>query len=70
MLLAGNGHVRRDIGVPPWLGPVVAARAFSVGYLEGGDTQAAPAYFDAVVWTDAAQRPDPCAAFRKRNVNP
>jgi uncharacterized iron-regulated protein len=64
VLLAGNGHVRRDLGVPRWLPPVEQARAFAVGYLEQGDTPPSGA-FDAVVVTPRAERPDPCAAFRR-----
>ncbi|WP_280152187.1 ChaN family lipoprotein [Piscinibacter sp. XHJ-5] len=66
VLLAGNGHVRRDIGVPRWLDASTASRRWSVGFLErGGDTPAA-ASFDAVVVTAAATRDDPCAALRER----
>jgi uncharacterized iron-regulated protein len=64
VLLAGNGHVRRDIGVPRRLGPSLRSRVFSVGYLESGNAAIAPA-FDAVVITAAASRPDPCLKFRK-----
>jgi uncharacterized iron-regulated protein len=64
VLLAGNGHVRRDLGVPRWLPPELAARALAVGFLETGDA-APPGAFDAVVYTERAERPDPCAAFTK-----
>jgi uncharacterized iron-regulated protein len=69
VLLAGNGHVRRDIGVPRWLGPALRSRVFSVGYLEKGDT-ATPGEFDAVVITAAASRPDPCLTLRKAAATP
>ena len=62
VLLAGDGHVRRDIGVPRWL-DAAQARSFAVGYLETGDTGEWAAAFDAVVFTAPAERPDPCAAF-------
>jgi uncharacterized iron-regulated protein len=62
VLLAGNGHVRRDFGVPRWLPEETRARAFAVGYLEAGDAPA-PGAFDAVVYTPRAEREDPCAAF-------
>jgi uncharacterized iron-regulated protein len=73
-LLAGNGHVRRDLGVPRYL-PQGAA-ALSVGFLEvredepdaRGYVQGAggePA-FDYVWFTARQARPDPCEAFRKR----
>jgi uncharacterized iron-regulated protein len=62
VLLAGNGHVRRDLGVPRWLPPELGARALAVAFLEAGD--AAPeGAFDAVVYTARVERPDPCAVF-------
>jgi uncharacterized iron-regulated protein len=69
VLLAGNGHVRRDLGVPRWLPPELRGRTFAVGFLEEGD--AAPdGAFDAVVYTPRAERPDPCAALRPRGSAP
>ena len=65
VLLAGNGHVRRDIGVPRWLAATTTARWLSVGYLESGQP-ADPARYDAVVVAAAPQRQDPCAAFERR----
>ena len=62
VLLAGNGHVRRDLGVPRWLGSV-NDRLFAVGYLEIDDETTPVTAFDAVVRTAAAERADPCAAF-------
>ena len=64
VLLAGNGHVRRDIGVPRWLG-ALRQRIFAVGYLEVGNDSTPVTAFDAVVRTAAAERVDPCAAFEK-----
>jgi uncharacterized iron-regulated protein len=66
VLLAGNGHVRRDIGVPRWLG-AASARVFAVGYLEIDDESTPVAAFDAVVRTEVAERADPCAEFRARD---
>jgi uncharacterized iron-regulated protein len=63
VLLAGNGHVRRDLGVPRWLTAGEQARTLAVGYLEEGDVPP-PGSFDAVVYTPRAERPDPCAGFR------
>jgi len=64
VLLAGNGHVRRDVGVPRWLADGTRARSRSVGYLE--DTEVPPAgAYDRVVVTPAQPREDPCAAMRK-----
>lgn len=62
VLLAGNGHVRRDIGVPRWLGPELARRTRSFGLLEQGDPDT-PAY-DHVVVTPPQPREDPCTAMR------
>jgi uncharacterized iron-regulated protein len=61
LLLAGNGHVRTDIGVPRWLPPALLARSRSVGYLEPDDRRAP---YDAVVLTAAQPRLDPCATMR------
>lgn len=62
VLLAGNGHVRADIGVPRWLAPDQRARTQAVGTLEEGDGSAAG--FDTVLRTAAQPRPDPCAGMR------
>ena len=65
VLLAGNGHVRLDIGVPRWLG-TVKNRVFAVGYLEIPDDSTPVTAFDAVVRTAVAERADPCAEFKRR----
>ncbi|MGN5480433.1 ChaN family lipoprotein [Cupriavidus basilensis] len=57
VLIAGNGHVRNDIGVPRWLG-TGEGKALSVGYLERG--QGNPAGFDRVVTVAPVERGDPC----------
>lgn len=62
LLLAGDGHVRRDLGVPRWLDARLASRVLSVGYLERGDTAPSGAY-DAVVYTARQPRAPVCAAF-------
>lgn len=60
VLIAGNGHVRRDIAVPYWLRrDGLAPRA--VGFLEPTSDAAA---FDAVERIPATTRPDPCAGFK------
>jgi uncharacterized iron-regulated protein len=65
VLIAGNGHVRRDRGVPHYLraAGVPAQAIHSVGFLEIGDV-AAPGAFDDVVMTRPEPRPDPCEGFR------
>ena len=65
VLLAGDGHVRRDIGVPAWLEPSLLTHLFTVGFLERGDALHAHSRFDAVLITEQASRPDPCAVLRK-----
>jgi uncharacterized iron-regulated protein len=67
VLLAGNGHVRRDIGVPHWLNAASRTRTLAIGFLEeSGASKLEPA-FDAVVRTVAAERVDPCIEFRQRH---
>jgi uncharacterized iron-regulated protein len=61
VLLAGNGHVRRDIGVPYWL-RLAGLAPVAVGFLEPGGAADA---FDEVVSIPQLERPDPCAAFGK-----
>lgn len=74
ILLAGNGHVRRDLGVPRYLAR--GATVVSVGFLEtrDGDTDprayargagGVPAY-DYIWFTLPQPRPDPCKDFGKR----
>ncbi len=63
VLLAGNGHVRRDLGVPRWL--PAAANTLVVGYVETDEAQpVASPRFDAVALAAPAQRDDPCATFK------
>lgn len=59
VLLAGNGHVRRDIGVPYWLRSL-GIDGRSVGFVEEAGMEAR---FDEVHVVPAAQRADPCAAL-------
>ena len=63
LLLAGNGHVRTDIGVPRWLSPATRARSVAIGLLEPGDDSAAA--FDAAITTTAQSRPDPCEGMKE-----
>ncbi len=64
LLLAGNGHVRTDVGVPRWLSPATRARSEAIGLLELGDDDEAAA-FDVAVVTPRQPREDPCAAMRR-----
>ncbi len=61
LLLAGNGHVRTDVGAPRWLDPATRQRSLAIGVLEDGDTTSA---FDRVVHTLPQPRADPCIAMR------
>ena len=61
VLIAGNGHVRRDIAVPYWL-RALGVPNWSVGYLE---QRAAAGQFDAQQAIPAITRPDLCASLGK-----
>jgi len=73
VLLAGNGHVRRDIGVPFWLGADAVRDVLSIGVLERNDDTSPPedvANFDAYVITERAARADPCKELAQRLHSP
>jgi len=59
VLLTGNGHARKDMGVSRWLD----VPSTSIALVE--DEQDAGA-FDYYVVTERATRPDPCEELRKR----
>lgn len=65
VVITGNGHARRDWGVPAY---IAAARPdleiVSIGQQEEG--QGAPGGFDILLSSPAVERPDPCEAFRDR----
>ncbi len=66
-LIAGNGHVRRDMGVPRLLAKAASSdRLLVVGLLERGEDGALPgaqelSVYDLVLVTPRAERSDPCA---------
>jgi len=65
VLIAGNGHTRKDVGVPLHLARLLpGAKVLSVGLLEGA-AEKGPAPFDHVWRTAGVERGDPCAAFGK-----
>jgi uncharacterized iron-regulated protein len=70
VLLAGNGHVRRDYGVPVLLaGQAPGARVVSIGFMEvAPGERPEPARmgdaYDFLWFTAPAEREDPCAGFR------
>jgi len=70
VLLTGNGHARRDIGVPRHLSERDRARTVSIGLLEGEPESAAAqppagpaASFDVAFVSAVQSRADPCADF-------
>jgi uncharacterized iron-regulated protein len=80
ILIAGNGHVRADLGVPVYLRAGqpsdLGSRIVTVGFVEvnAGDAHAADLArevvaahpgFDYLWLTPAIPRPDPCEAFRR-----
>lgn len=68
-LIAGDGHVRMDMGVPRILGKVATGKSqLVVGFVErGSDSEkpgpAAAARYQVLVITPAAVREDPCAGL-------
>lgn len=64
ILIAGNGHVDRGLGVPRYLlaAGVPATSIRAVGYLEHGQSDGGQ--FDEQVLTAPAEREDPCKGFR------
>jgi uncharacterized iron-regulated protein len=68
VLIAGNGHVRRDVGAPRWLGADPGV-IYSVGYLEQASGHEIGAY-DRVVLVPARKRADPCAGAKAAQAAP
>jgi uncharacterized iron-regulated protein len=65
VLLTGNGHARRDIGVPRHLAAEDQPRTWSIGLLEEG-TEERSVLFDVAFVSPAQDRPDPCAALKPK----
>jgi uncharacterized iron-regulated protein len=69
VLIAGNGHVRRDFGVPTLLRE---PRTLAIGFMEvaAGATVAAdyaePDAFDYLWFTARVDEPDPCEQYREQ----
>jgi uncharacterized iron-regulated protein len=68
LLLAGNGHVRKDAGVYHWLSPQERQRTQVHAYVETPQPDEA-ALFDQIHAIAAVKREDPCAAFRAASGN-
>lgn len=70
VLVAGNGHVRRDYGVPQVLVALAPSlKISSIGFYESGTDRAEllkslAGRYDFVWLTDKAQRSDPCEDFK------
>lgn len=62
LLLAGNGHVRKDAGVYQWLSPQERQRTQVHAYVESPQAADA-AWFDRVYEVAPVVRDDPCSAF-------
>ena len=70
ILLAGNGHVRKDIGVYHWLSPSESARTEVIAYTEDhGDTikESEAKLYDRTVRLQPFERDDPCRAFTDKS---
>ena len=69
VLVAGNGHVRKDYGVPQVIGAVAPElRQISIGFVErSGDSreliQSLAGQYDFLWLTERAERKDPCENF-------
>jgi len=70
ILLAGNGHVQKDIGVYRWLSDTERSRTEVIGFTEGdGETEkeAEGRLYDRTIRVKPFEREDPCKAFTGRN---
>jgi len=65
VLLAGNGHARRDIGVPRFLPQSERSRLISIGLIENdaGAEEVPPGAYDSTFLTPVQTRPDPCESL-------
>jgi uncharacterized iron-regulated protein len=66
ILLAGNGHVRKDIGVYHWLSSAERARTQAFAYTEDEGDAPDALLFDRNVRVEPFERDDPCEAFARR----
>ena len=66
ILLAGNGHIRKDIGAYSWLSSAERARTQVIAYTEDdGDALTKPEapVFDRIIRVEPFERNDPCETF-------
>jgi uncharacterized iron-regulated protein len=62
VLIAGNGHVRKDIGVPRWLNAIEPRlNVRTIGFIEPDGVQGS---YDEIRKVAAQKRTDPCAKFK------
>ena len=69
---SGNGHARRDIGVPRFLPAADRERVVSIGLIErdAPADAAPPGAFDVVFRTPVQQRVDPCLKLPRAALTP
>ena len=67
VLIAGNGHVRKDAGVFQWLKPHKQAITRVHGYVEIADKNDVN-WYDQVQVVPEVEREDPCLAFAPKRV--
>ena len=65
VLIAGNGHVRKDAGVFQWLPPNKQGLTQVLGYVERADSSDANG-FDQVYVVPEVEREDPCLVFSQK----
>jgi uncharacterized iron-regulated protein len=68
ILLTGNGHARRDIGVARFLPPAQQQRVTTIGLIEQDAADDAAPYgaYDIVFRTPVQPREDPCLTLKER----
>lgn len=62
VVITGNGHARRDWGVPSYIGRVSEASVLSLGQSEDGVEP--DGGFDLILDAPGVERPDPCESLR------
>lgn len=67
VLIAGNGHVRKDAGVMQWLTPQNQAKTQVHGYVENTDQNDAT-WYDHVHVVPQVEREDPCLVFTQNRA--
>jgi len=67
ILIAGNGHVRKDAGVFQWLSPENQAQTRVHGYVER-DEKSNSDWFDEVHVVPTVEREDQCLIFKKMQM--